>query len=117
MRRADDIDAHVGAALRARRIEAGMTQQQFAEAIGVTYQQAHKYETCVNRITASRLWHAAQALGCTVDTFFADLEPRDDVNPPDPSIIALNRHFAELPPAHRLAVRRFVAALANGSEE
>ena len=42
--RAPDVDRHVGARMRERRIMLGLTQQQMAELIGVTYQQAHKYE-------------------------------------------------------------------------
>src|SRR4051812_309083 len=38
--------------------------------IGVTYQQAQKYETGVNRMTAERLFTVAQALGVNVDYFF-----------------------------------------------
>ena len=38
------IDDHVGGRIRERRIMLGLTQQQLAEMIGVTYQQAHKYE-------------------------------------------------------------------------
>ena len=30
----------------------GLTQQQLAEMIGVTYQQAHKYERGINRVSA-----------------------------------------------------------------
>src|ERR1043166_7409292 len=42
--RTQDIDRHVGARVRERRIMLGLTQQQLADLIGVTYQQAHKYE-------------------------------------------------------------------------
>ena len=38
------IDDHVGARIRERRIMLGLTQQQLAEMIGVTYQQAHKLD-------------------------------------------------------------------------
>jgi transcriptional regulator with XRE-family HTH domain len=65
-----DIDRHVGARLRARRLALGLTQQQLAELIGVTYQQAQKYETGANRMTAQRLLTAAAALGVAVDHFF-----------------------------------------------
>ena len=41
--------------MRERRIMLGLTQQQMAELIGVTYQQAHKYEKGINRIAAGRL--------------------------------------------------------------
>jgi transcriptional regulator with XRE-family HTH domain len=45
------IDNHVGARIRERRIMLGLTQQQLAEKIGVTYQQVHKYEHGINRIS------------------------------------------------------------------
>ena len=53
--RPQDMDRHVGARMRERRIMLGLTQQQMAELIGVTYQQAHKYEKGINRIAAGRL--------------------------------------------------------------
>src|SRR5689334_7130143 len=41
--RTQDIDHYVGTRIRERRIMLGLTQQQLADLIGVTYQQAHKY--------------------------------------------------------------------------
>ena len=64
--RAQDVDRHVGARMRERRIMLGLTQQQMAELIGVTYQQAHKYEKGINRIAAGRLSGIAQALGVEI---------------------------------------------------
>jgi transcriptional regulator with XRE-family HTH domain len=49
------IDDFVGSRIRERRIMLGLTQQQLAEMIGVTYQQAHKYERGINRVSAGRL--------------------------------------------------------------
>jgi len=40
--RATDTDRHVGIRIRERRVMLGLSQQQMAELIGVTYQQAHK---------------------------------------------------------------------------
>ena len=58
---ATDIDLHLGRRLRRRRRLLGLTQQQMAELIGVTYQQAHKYESGTNRIAAGRLFgHALE---------------------------------------------------------
>ena len=57
------IDDHVGARIRERRIMLGLTQQQLAEMIGVTYQQAHKYERGINRVSAGRLFEIARVLG------------------------------------------------------
>ena len=41
----------------------GLTQHQVSELIGITYQQAHKYEKGINRVAAGRLYQIAQALG------------------------------------------------------
>ena len=63
----------MGARVRDRRIFLGLTQQQMAELIGVTYQQAHKYEKGINRVSAGRLYNIAQALGVDVSYFFESL--------------------------------------------
>jgi transcriptional regulator with XRE-family HTH domain len=59
--------------MRERRVMLGLTQQQMAELIGVTYQQAHKYEKGINRVAAGRLYNIAQALGVDVGYFFEGL--------------------------------------------
>lgn len=64
------IDKHVGQKIRERRILLGLTQQQLAELIGVTYQQAHKYERGINRVSAGRLFNISKALGVSVGYFF-----------------------------------------------
>ena len=71
--RATDTDHHVGARIRERRIMLGFSQQQMADLIGVTYQQAHKYERGINRISAGRLYKIAQVLGVPVGFFFEGL--------------------------------------------
>lgn len=40
----------------------GLSQQQHASIIGVTYQQAHKYERGLKRVSAGRLFEIATAL-------------------------------------------------------
>lgn len=72
--RAQDIDRHIGARLRQRRVMTGLTQQRMADLIGVTYQQAHKYESGANRIAAGRLYIIAQVLGVDVGYFFEGLD-------------------------------------------
>ena len=66
--RALDVDHYVSLRIRQRRIMLGLTQQQMAELIGVTYQQAHKYERGLNRISAGRLYEIAQVLSALDDT-------------------------------------------------
>lgn len=68
------IDVHVGKRLRHRRWMAGMTQQQLGDAVGIKFQQIQKYETGMNRISASRLWELSGALGVPVSFFFDGME-------------------------------------------
>ena len=115
--RAQDADRHVGARMRERRIMLGLTQQQMAELIGVTYQQAHKYEKGINRVSAGRLYRIAQALGAEVSYFYEGVQSgRGPV--PSPSqrmLLDLARNFLNIPNAeHREAVARLARRLAAG---
>ncbi|GLS85711.1 transcriptional regulator [Cypionkella aquatica] len=67
------VDAHVGKRIRHRRWMIGMTQQQLADKVGIKFQQIQKYETGMNRVSASRLWDIADALGVTIAFFFEGL--------------------------------------------
>jgi transcriptional regulator with XRE-family HTH domain len=97
--RTQDIDRHVGARVRERRIMLGLTQQQLADLIGVTYQQAHKYERAINRVSAGRLFEIAQVLSVPVSYFFDGLEQEGDrsVSPRERMCLELARNFAQIP--------------------
>ena len=56
------VDVHVGKRIRHRRWMIGMTQQQLADKVGIKFQQIQKYETGMNRVSASRLWDIARAV-------------------------------------------------------
>ena len=100
--RAVDVDRAVSMRIRQRRIMLGLTQQQMAELIGVTYQQAHKYETAINRISAGRLYQIAQALGVDVAYFYQDVVEADDsarqaeMLPQQRMLLELARNFAAI---------------------
>ncbi len=64
------VDAFVGQKLRNRRWMMGLTQQKLADMVGVRFQQIQKYESGVNRVSASRLWDLSQALDVSVGFFF-----------------------------------------------
>lgn len=68
------VDAHVGKRVRHRRWMVGMTQQQLADKVGIKFQQIQKYETGMNRVSASRLWGISEALGVTISFFFEGLD-------------------------------------------
>lgn len=70
------VDVHVGKRVRHRRWMVGMTQQQLAEQVGIKFQQIQKYETGMNRISASRLWDIAEAMKVPVSFFFEGLDEK-----------------------------------------
>src|SRR5690242_13585860 len=101
--------------LRARRIALGLTQQQLAEAVGITYQQAHKYETGANRISVGRLAALARALEVDVGYFYEGLGSGE---PPRPTarqrqMLELARSFAALPRRQQEALCELARALAG----
>ena len=70
----DAVDIYVGARIGLRRSALGLSQTALAQQLGISFQQVQKYETGQNRISASRLHHAATALGTSVETFFPPVE-------------------------------------------
>ena len=115
--RAQDIDRHVGARMRQRRIMLGLTQHQLAELIGVTYQQAHKYEKGINRIAAGRLSGIAQALGVEVGYFYEGMGQTPEAGAATPQqrlLLELTRNFLALPSRkHQEAICNLARVLAN----
>ena len=73
------VDVHVGKRVRHRRWMVGMTQQQLGDIVGIKFQQIQKYETGMNRISASRLWDIAQALGVSISFFFEGFDEPEAV--------------------------------------
>lgn len=55
-----------------------MTQQQLAQKVGIKFQQIQKYETGMNRVSASRLWDIAEALSVPVSYFFEGLNGAEE---------------------------------------
>ncbi|HTV89798.1 MAG TPA: helix-turn-helix transcriptional regulator [Stellaceae bacterium] len=113
--RTQDIDRHVGARVRERRIMLGLTQQQLADLIGVTYQQAHKYERGINRISAGRLYEVALVLSVPVGYFFDGLETQDTraISPRERMCLELARNFAQIPnERHQEALSQLARVLA-----
>ena len=90
--RAVAADRHVGMRIRERRLMLGLSQQQLARLIGVTYQQAHKYERGLNRISAGRLFEIAQVLQVPISWFFEGL----DEGMPSPGLTVGQRRVLEL---------------------
>jgi transcriptional regulator with XRE-family HTH domain len=114
--RASAIDRHVGARIRERRIMLGLSQQQMADMIGVTYQQAHKYERGINRISAGRLYEITRVLNVPITYFFEGLDISEDdesLNPRQRMCLELARNFASISnQRHQEALSQLARALA-----
>ena len=75
----------------------GLTQQQLARRAGITYQQAHKYERGINRVSAGRLYQFAQVLQVDVAYFYEGLAGDDEtMNARQRMCLELARNFSRI---------------------
>ena len=110
------VDRHIGSRLRERRVTLGLSQQQLARMIGVTYQQAHKYERGLNRISAGRLFTIARALDVNPSWFFDDLQQGQapEPSPHQRKALELSRNFSLIENAsHQNALSQMARLLAS----
>jgi len=118
--RAQDVDRHVGERMRQRRFMLGLTQHQLAELIGVTYQQAHKYEKGINRIAGGRLYTIAQALGVEVGFFYEGIGAKPGAGKPTAHqrlLLELTRNFVAIADRRQQeAICNLARSLASSSE-
>ena len=122
------VDLEVARRIRRRRLELGLTQQDVAERLGVTYRQLHKYETGASRVSAGRLYQIAEVLGVEIVHLFAGVDPAGLPGGAAPDgagrgqrrmLLGLVRHAAAIgDPEHRRALCRLARELATlGGEE
>lgn len=69
-RKAEELDRHIGLRLKMRRILCGLSQDDLAQKLGITFQQIQKYEKAMNRISASRLYEIAKILDVNLEYFY-----------------------------------------------
>ena len=111
------VDVHVGTRIRQQRWLVGMTQQQLAELVGIKFQQIQKYETGMNRVSASRLWEIADALGVSVEFFFEGLGREEETYGTnydvlgDKKALELVRSFHSMPEMQRHCLYELARAL------
>ena len=68
------VDLHVGVKLREKRREKGISQDELAKAVDLTFQQVQKYEKGLNRISCSKLHDFAKYLKTDIRYFFQGLD-------------------------------------------
>lgn len=116
-----NVDLHVGKRIRHRRWMIGMTQQQLAEKVGIKFQQIQKYETGMNRVSASRLWDIAQSVDVPVSFFFEGLgddraraEIEGDILA-DKEALQLVRSYYAMPEAQRRQIFELARVLSDAA--
>ena len=73
------VDRFIGARIRRRRQELGLSQTELAKELGVTFQQVQKYESGFNRVCAARLFEIARVLCVPILAFYPEAEiPAED---------------------------------------
>lgn len=68
------INQHVATRIRQRRVLSGITQQELANRLGLTYQQVSKYCIGTNRVTAGILHDLAEIFNVDVSYFFEGMD-------------------------------------------
>lgn len=115
------MDQHIGARIRQRRLQLGMSQGKLASGLGVSFQQVQKYEKGANRVGGSRMQQIAAVLQVEPAFFFdgaAGRKANGQRHDPDNERldtflatkegIAINRLFPQIKSVN---VRRAVLAL------
>lgn len=69
-RQPTDVDRVVGLKIREARKSLGLTQDQLAREVGLTFQQIQKYEKAVNRVSAGLLYEFSIVLDQPITFFF-----------------------------------------------
>jgi len=103
-----DVDRFLGHKIKRLRLLSGMSQQQVAKQLALSYQQVHKYEHGSNRVSAGRLLAIARVFDV------------DRGAPPDPLVAPktwrmlrnVADSFLKLEPKHQDALIRLTRALA-----
>ncbi len=122
-KRRNEHDTYAGERLRLARKLAGLTQQQLAEHLGISFQAVQKYENGENRLSAGRLVTAAALLGVDLaffakDTSLASGGERAALADLSSDEIDLLRAYRALPsPSLRAQVRHLVVTMAGAKLE
>jgi transcriptional regulator with XRE-family HTH domain len=110
------IDELVAQRIRERRLMLGLTQEQFGEMIGVSPQQALKYEYGANSVSAGRLYEIACALHTPIEYFFEGIDGKSTEQSRGHQRMLLNvlRNFGDIEnEEHREAISYLTRALAG----
>jgi transcriptional regulator with XRE-family HTH domain len=112
------VDRRVGVRVRERRVLLGLSRRRLADLVGVAYQQAHKCERGINRVSAGRLFAIAGALGVELAHFYEGLGGGPVAPARDRRVLELARDFAAIRgPRTRAALCELARVMAGGGPD
>lgn len=90
------MNEYIGARIRRKRKELGLSLNQLAEFLNLSYQQVQKYESGASKVTAEMLMVIAQVLREPIEYFYQDIKAGSQMLgvAADPSIISPTRQRA-----------------------
>lgn len=106
-----DLNARLGATIRQKRIQLGLSQETLGQKIGVAGQQIQKYEKGKNQVHFPRLVEIAEALQTSTNELVATAlgeEPASHIGLSDRETLELVKRIAGLKPNQRLGLRLLV---------
>ena len=126
----NDFNVTLGQTIKNIRKSIGMTQGDFANILGISSQQIHKYETGTDRISIEMLYKISNTIGCDIKLFLPKSETNNQIKPmykvAEPTLkfnnkaknksyeaIELVKMFLSLPSEKRQAVINFVKKIQN----
>lgn len=118
----DRLDIAIGAAIRLRRKQLRVSQEELAEHCGVSFQQVQKYENGANRVSFSRLVQISHALGLRLADLVGDIDQPTGFSAEETALLTnlgvsgatdLLEDFARLTPQLRHRIRDLVRDMAD----
>lgn len=114
----------IGRKIRLRRVQLGLSQEELAERLGISYQQVQKYEKGASQLTVDRLQEMARSLSVPIDYFLKDLPKvgaihelplRDRLSTEEKRLL---KQYRSIPnPGARLALLRLVQVVIRLAEK
>jgi len=92
------IDMRIGKLLKLRRTMMGLSQNDMARALGITFQQVQKYEKGIDSLNAKWLYELSQLLLVPVTYFFEEavITPTSEIAQSEQEIHASDRELLEM---------------------
>ncbi|MHA6572735.1 helix-turn-helix domain-containing protein [Pseudomonas yamanorum] len=107
------LSEEIGARLRQQRAQAGLTQDQLAEQLGVSKRTQGNYESGASDPTASYLSLAASTLGFDVLYIVNGRRSTLELNALSEAEDSIVQQYRSIPADDQRAIRRFVKAMAD----